>query len=107
MLSLKEILNKILSLLDAFEKKAQLVIFILLLTSVVVPWFMFDYFNGQLEECKRMGSDNNKAYEIKIDLLRSELSKTKEDYVNEVRNCKTELIALIREVKTIQKNINK
>lgn len=107
MLSLKEILNKILSLLDAFEKKAQLVIFILLITSVVIPYFLFKYFDVQLEECKQMSSDNNKAYEIKIDLLRSELSKTKEDYVNEVRNCKTELIALIREVKSIQKNINK
>lgn len=107
MLTIKELILKAISLLDAFEKKAQLVIFILFLTSVVVPWFMFDYFNGQLEECKRMGSDANKAYEIKIDLLRSELSKTNEDYVNEVRNCKTELIALIREVKSIQKNINR
>ena len=107
MLTIKELILKAISLLDAFEKKAQLVIFILLITSVVIPYSLFKYFNVQLEECKQMSSDNNKAYEIKIDLLRSELSKTNEDYVNEVRNCKTELIALIREVKTIQKNINR
>ena len=98
MLSIKEILQKILGLLGAFEQRAQFVILI----ALTAVGLMFYYFDGQLVDCRNEQIKDRERYEKTSELFVLQLKKADENTINEIRNCQIELIALIREVNSIK-----
>ncbi|MBK9723346.1 MAG: hypothetical protein IPO78_17420 [Saprospiraceae bacterium] len=89
MFSIKEILQKILGLLGAFEQRAQFVIMI----TVAAMCFMFYYFDEELEKCKEDQNKDRERYETHARLFVLQLKKADENTINEIRNCQIELIA--------------
>jgi len=108
MLSIKEIFVKLMSMLGAFDKKAQFTIFLLL----VIVGFEFKYLNDQITKCKEDNNSINAACELRAKLLNEKLeAKEKEingilkDYSSKFENMYNDVNRSIKQIKK-ESNVN-
>jgi hypothetical protein len=98
----KSIFDKILQRIEVFDKKAQFVILFLILIMGLGYFNM----NAQIRSNEENIKANEQLYLRQLDNKNREIMECHNALIIEVRNCKLEVIALIREVNAIKAKID-
>lgn len=102
-----QLLEKFFALFGAYEPKTRAFIITLISAIIVIPYFMFQYFNSELDKRDKSITEIQIVCKTQNEIFTKKLEEANLNTLNEVKNCQIELLALIREVNNIKQSIRK